>query len=1753
MNKILHKVWVLLAAFAVSMPMWALEEVDGVYQISSAADLKAFAELVNGGQNTVSAVLTADIVADADQPMIGLTSGTAFKGSFDGQGHTLTLNWTGDNALTSDPAGLFPYLAGNVSNLRLDGTIEAKGARSGALAGRVEAAVTISNIISNVTMIGLYAGDSALSGLVARPSTAGVVIQNCIFTGTMISDVSVNVGAIIGWNGAASTMVNCAFLGTIKIKDLRGNYNLTNVDSNVLGRFQNGTLTSSNCYYLPVDLSQEDLDAGYINVTGTLSGATAVTAEQITSGEVCFHLNGEGETVWYQTIGSDAYPVLDKTHGVVYLNGRQHCDGSPYEGTEFSNENKGFTKDSHDFVDGVCSACGAADPNFISIGEDGYYSISTAGQFAWFASKVNSGNADLNARLTAPIDMEGIAWTPIGTVAVPYTGTFDGQMYPITNISNMLFGTITGAQITGVALESGEITETNTADAPHTGSIVGHSTAASGSITNSYSKVAINGSNGEDLGGIAGKYLGTMKNVAFLGSFAGSLTSWSMGGLAGSTNSTNTTFISDCMVYCDWGEGLDPAYGARGGIVGWCHTNTSSNCFVIADTFTKLLGDGTGSTEGCEFKTADDFSSGAIAWALNGQKFSDVAWYQTLSDDPEKADPYPVLDPTHEIVYPTADGFASAGAENFDEMRKNLIAAEEAYCEDAAAYAGVKDAYKEALQQMKEISDRDAFIEAYEAAKTLRADIEKSEEAYVAYFMFVQDILDKANASSIGGADMEFLMDYLENNWEPSEDYPNGSFIYIMENYPLNNDGLKAEQEFVDGMWQTAQKNGYTVGDEITNMLVNADLGNGFTGWEYTKDGSTFTTGGVKEVMPSAESWNATFDMHQTLSNLTDGYYKLQVSAAFRAAGDIYSTNYAAWTYLNGDETLIMTEGEDVVSEADAKDLENCYINGGVLTDEETNHISPYDYEYADYEKNIFGYVPYGPLSCSYAFYGGRYVNTIVTEVKDGELTVGLKLPGTGQEADWMGFGNFRLTYLGGADSEYTAAAYDETLAGMVERSTTILAYEGSTGEDYQAKPQFSAALREELTNEIAAAAEATTTEQKQELVARFAETFRKIYTCKKAYINYFDRAQSFYSTGYAMAENDNTLKELLVDYQSVLDNVIAVKWASGEYSEEDCEEMADLKATDLYKYLNSNMPDIVNGKYQIGSVKDLQWLARMVNGGSADIAAELTAPIDLEGVTWTPIGTVAAPFTGSFDGHLFPITNINNMLFGTITGAQITGVALESGEITATNTADAPHTGSIVGHSTAASGSITNSYSKVAMNGSNGEDMGGIAGKYLGTMKNVAFLGSFAGSLSTWSMGGLAGSTNSTNTTFISDCMVYCDWGDGLDPGYGARGGLVGWCHTNTVNSSYVVVNSTDHTGFTKLLGDGTGSLAQSEFKSLDQFASGEVAYLMNADQDQPAWFQTLGKDAYPVLDNTHKVVYFADGVYYNEKDETVPEADLLDVVFHEDGTAEDVSPMHSTVELCGTTSSTYYNQTYQRYTARFENPWGKTCTGYYKVDFESNEAIRSALADGHTLEMLVMGDYEGTIEDVEAKPFSAMQGGGTGFLICKTNADGRQNEFTFLPNVTTTGNSTWRWTNSGVVPHPKTYYHVVGVWNKEESKAYIYVNGELCNTIDASGDFRFANAGCNWFCIGGDADPNGGGQGWAGDVVIARAYDKAITRGEAAALWNKLNEEPGIGIISPTVQPSAPIGIFRLDGVRVDKAQHGVYIIDGKKKLVK
>lgn len=248
------------------------------------------------------------------------------------------------------------------------------------------------------------------------------------------------------------------------------------------------------------------------------------------------------------------------------------------------------------------------------------------------------------------------------------------------------------------------------------------------------------------------------------------------------------------------------------------------------------------------------------------------------------------------------------------------------------------------------------------------------------------------------------------------------------------------------------------------------------------------------------------------------------------------------------------------------------------------------------------------------------------------------------------------------------------------------------------------------------------------------------------------------------------------------------------------------------------------------------------------------------------------------------------------------------------------------------------------------------------------------------------------------------------------------------------------------------------------------------------------------------------------------VPVADLLDVHFTADGGAEDVSPMKNDVQIVSPDGKidTYYNAPYGTYAAKINNPWGgstNNTTTYCKVDFENNQKFRDALADGHSVETLWKYTYNGTLPNSEAKWFSAMQGGGTGFLICKQDkGKNGGNELTFLPNVTTTGKSNWIWATSGVIPESEKYYDIVGVWNKAEGKAYIYVNGELKNKVDAAGELKFASAGANWFGIGCDANPKGGEAGGNWEIVKAKVYDDALTEHQVSNIWNSLASDTKI-----------------------------------------
>ncbi len=68
--------------------------------------------------------------------------------------------------------------------------------------------------------------------------------------------------------------------------------------------------------------------------------------------------------------------------------------------------------------------------------DSGYYLIDNGGKLFWLAQQVNNGaGATFNAKLTADIDLENRAWTPMGTASYTHGGEFDGQGHSITGLN----------------------------------------------------------------------------------------------------------------------------------------------------------------------------------------------------------------------------------------------------------------------------------------------------------------------------------------------------------------------------------------------------------------------------------------------------------------------------------------------------------------------------------------------------------------------------------------------------------------------------------------------------------------------------------------------------------------------------------------------------------------------------------------------------------------------------------------------------------------------------------------------------------------------------------------------------------------------------------------------------------------------------------------------------------------------------------------------------------------------------------------------------------------------------------------------------------------------------------------------------------------------------------------------------------------------------------------------------------------------
>ena len=1583
----------LVALFGLSgTKVWADEltttEIDGVayYEIGTAADLMAFADLVNGGQFDANAILTADIdmssvenwTAIGDWGGVSGTANAGYKGHFNGQGHNITgINFTASHNYY---AIFGVVLECTIENFKVEGTITnssdfqyagtvaayARGESSPTTIRNIHSFVNINNesshatariggivgavprngakaLIENCTYSGtLNTGTNTgnyggIIGYIQNNNTTYVEIANCLFDGKLKSEAADNCqcGGIVGYTRAGIvTLKNCLSIGTFEFNE--GN------KSNIglfAGRITNDSGTNgttfANNYYL-----------GDYDVYGSSGGGPGkgpvpveVTAEQLASGEVCYKLNGDQTEIgWHQTLGTDTQPVLDDTHAQVYMVGRLHCNGTPYEGSTYTNEETSITQDEHNPIDGFCSYCGLFFEDFFSPNADGFYEIANANQLVWFENLVNGGTYDANAILTDDIALT-TSWTaPIGTTdAKAYTGIFDGQGHKITDFdvtsigNGGFFGCTNGATIKNFSI-SGILTAT-----AGTGSgVVGW--PANSRIANIHStlEIAVPVSGVHHVGGVVGSargnniidgcsFSGTMTvaagstdnfagvvsylagdsvvNCANFGTITFADAGCAAGGVVGYLNNT-TSYIRNCLnigaVVC---EATNPKYG--GAIIGriknnWSNTRVVNNYWLIDSAYGPARKDDGSSPEAASAEGTPEYilASGEICWKLNEESFIDPIWRQTIEDEN-----YPRPYGDGAIVFQTPDGYdCISDEESFDSFRDNVIAVETEFVENTVAYTALLNEYANEIKSWEDIDNLDDFMTTYKASFELKESIKTSAANYVAYTKACEAAATYMEENELEGEWATLLKNYLEGTVEPNSDYPNGNYTYIMESCELDDAGIAAEIDFVNQLLENAIAGGITSGTEITRLLVNPTFANGYEGWTEEHDGGTATVGGKTEIMPIAEtSNNNSSNVNQTLTEMPNGIYVMDINGLFLSSSDIYSQFYAGQLYLNNTVNYFMSIGEGAISEDEAEPGVNCLGENG-------------DIQYS--MDDIVGWVPNSRDGCSYAFKAGRYQNFCATEVTDGTLTVGTRNLGTGQGKDWMPFGNIHIYYMGTADEANDKLA--DVLEGYVARAQVILdLFWTDDSKDFVLYPNMSEDLKGQLEDAILAADGAASGEDKMELINVFSDLFNKVHACRKAYIEMLDKANSMFDFV------DNLLElNIITDEEYNAYNDLAVE-AQSHYLEGDVSTEEALALAERMNIADQIMPS-VDGVYQLATVQHLQLFSMLVNNGETNAKAVMTDDIDMSGVeNFEPIGrdinatngTVdyTNAFKGEFDGQGHKITNFGQYivegdgegyytmtmsgdaqgLFGLTQNAVIKNFSID-GTFTYTDGtgygaigwaygttisnvhsslklvsgATSHHIGGICGDMRTGSKAIGCSFSGTITDNHNTHDCIAGIGGYSNEnclYENCANYGTITFSNAGSYAGGICGYVNNDSFTGIFNCLnvgsVKIESGT---PTYGGAivGRLRGHANSKFENNFWLEGSAA------RAYGEGT---ADATTVNAEQLASGEVCYKLNGDQAEINWFQTLGADEFPVLYDTHKVVYKkADGTYTNEETHT-------------------------------------------------------------------------------------------------------------------------------------------------------------------------------------------------------------------------------------------------------------------------------------------
>lgn len=259
------------------------------YDIGTAQEWIDFAIGINNGsiEANANARMTADIDLGNNQMMIG-TYEHPYQGVFDGQGHTLTVDY--DMACYDAAVAPFSVVANAIiKKLHVDGSIKQQVCGAGGVAGTI-----MGNLVVRECWVSAYMyvqGYGSLQGTIGGIASycddpdvreCEILIEDCLFSGEL--GTGIHSGTIMshvnGYYDNHATLRNCLSVGTLP--------EASGQTGTFIRPIQGESYLIDNCFYK--------------DAFGAVQG-TQATDEQLANREIAFALQaGRAEYVWVQDL-----------------------------------------------------------------------------------------------------------------------------------------------------------------------------------------------------------------------------------------------------------------------------------------------------------------------------------------------------------------------------------------------------------------------------------------------------------------------------------------------------------------------------------------------------------------------------------------------------------------------------------------------------------------------------------------------------------------------------------------------------------------------------------------------------------------------------------------------------------------------------------------------------------------------------------------------------------------------------------------------------------------------------------------------------------------------------------------------------------------------------------------------------------------------------------------------------------------------------------------------------------------------------------------------------------------------------------------------------------------------------------------------------------------------------------------------------------------------------------------------------------